>query len=313
MPLARERVELGDALDLVAEHRQAPGAVLEMRREDLDRIALGAKGAAAEVELVAPVLQLDQRAQQPLALDLLALLQGQRHAGVGLGRADAVDAGYRGHDDDVVALEQGARRRMAHAVDLLVDARGLLDVGVGARDVGFRLVIVVVADEVLDGVVGEERLELAVELGRQDLVRRQHDRRALHLRDDVRHGEGLARAGDAEQHLVLLLPPQALDQLGDRLRLVAGRLRTRRPARTAARPRAAGSGRVASQRLEQIERGQAFDGMHAAGSAPRWNREDALCRGAPPQGAAAASLGRSDDQVRPPARASIWSVLMTRS
>ena len=32
----------------------------------------------------------------------------------------------------------------------------LLDVGVGARDVGLGLVVVVVADEVLDRVVGEE-------------------------------------------------------------------------------------------------------------------------------------------------------------
>ena len=83
---------------------------------------------------------------------------------------------------DVVALEQRAGRRVAHPVDLLVDARGLLDIGVGARDVGFRLVVVVVADEILDRVVREERLELAVELRRQDLVRRQHDRRPLHLR-----------------------------------------------------------------------------------------------------------------------------------
>ena len=265
--LAGERVELGDALDLVAEHRQAPGAVLEMGREDLDRVALGAEGAAGEVELVAAVLQLDQGAQQPLALDLLALLQGQRHPGVGLGRADAVDAGDRGHDDDVVALEQGARRRVAHPVDLLVDARGLLDVGVGARDVGFRLIVVVVADEILDRVVGEERLELAVELGRQDLVRRQHDRRALHLRDDVRHGEGLARAGHAQQHLVPLLPPQALDQLDDRLRLVAGRLEL---GDQLERPPALGpldQIGIAGQRLEQVERGQAFDRMH--GVAPR--------------------------------------------
>ena len=260
--LAGERVELDDALDLVAEHGEAPGAVLQVGREDLDRIALGAEGAAGEVELVAAVLQLDQGAQQPLALDLLALLQGQGHAGIGLGRADAVDAGHRGHDHDVVALEQGAGRRVAHAVDLLVDARGLLDVGVGARDVGFRLIVVVVADEILDGIVGEERLELAVELGRQDLVRRQHDRRPLHLGDDVRHGEGLARAGHAQQHLILLLPPQALDQIDDRLRLVAGRLELgNQLERTPALGPLDQIG-IAGQRLEQVERGQAFDGMH---------------------------------------------------
>src|SRR5690349_23077517 len=63
----------------------------------------------------------------------------------------------------------------------LVHARLLLDVGVGARDVGLGLVVIVVADEIFDRVVGEEALELAVELGGQDLVRRDQDRKSTRL------------------------------------------------------------------------------------------------------------------------------------
>src|SRR5690606_34468001 len=84
------------------------------------------------------------------------------------------------------------------------------------------LVIVVVADEVLDRVVREERLELAVELGRQGLVRRHHQGRLLHLLDDVGDGVGLARAGDAEQGLLGQAALEAGHELFDRLRLVAG-------------------------------------------------------------------------------------------
>jgi hypothetical protein len=47
------------------------------------------------------------------------------------------------------------------------------------RHIGFGLVVVVVADEVLDRVVGEQRLELAVELGGQRLVVGQDQRGAL--------------------------------------------------------------------------------------------------------------------------------------
>ena len=110
---------------------------------------------------------------------------------------------------------------MPHPVDLLVHRRFLLDVGVGARDVGLGLVVVVVRDEILDRVRREEALELAVELRGQRLVRRQDQRGALRLGDDVRHRERLARAGDAEQHLVALVLPHAIDQFRDRLRLVA--------------------------------------------------------------------------------------------
>ena len=101
----------------------------------------------------------------------------------------------------------------------------LLDVGVGARDIGFGLVIVVVADEIFDRVVGEEALELAVELGGEDLVRRDDQRRPLQGLDDLGHGEGLAGAGDAEEHLArLAVLCDAFDQFADRRRLVAGRL-----------------------------------------------------------------------------------------
>ncbi len=101
----------------------------------------------------------------------------------------------------------------------------LLDVGVGPRDVGLGLVVIVVTDEKLDRVVGEEALELAVQLRGEDLVGGDHQRRALQGLDDLGHGEGLARAGDAEQHLAgFAILPDPLDQLPDRGRLVAGRL-----------------------------------------------------------------------------------------
>ena len=91
--------------------------------------------------------------------------------------AEAVDCRHRGDDDDVLALHQARRRAQPQPVDVLVDRRVLLDVRVGRRDVRFRLVVVVVRDEVLDGVVREEALELSVELRRERLVVRQHERR----------------------------------------------------------------------------------------------------------------------------------------
>ena len=219
--LAGERIELGDALDLVAEEAEAPGAVLVMGGEDVDGVALHAEHAAGKVAAGALVLQRHEVGDELALGDGLALRHGEGHRRIGLDRADAVDAGDRGDDDDVVALEQGAGGGVPHAVDLLVDRALLLDIGVGARHVGLGLVVIVVRDEVFHGVVGEEALELAVELRRQRLVGRQDQRRAVGLADDLRHGEGLAAAGDAEQHLVALVGVDALDQLEDGGGLVA--------------------------------------------------------------------------------------------
>ena len=97
----------------------------------------------------------------------------------------------------------------------------LLDVGVGPRQVGFRLVVVVVADEVLDGVGGEELLELRRELGRQRLVVGNHQRGALDPLHDAGHGEGFAAAGDAHERLMAYAVLDGLRQPVDGLGLIA--------------------------------------------------------------------------------------------
>ncbi len=238
--LAGQRVDLMDRLDLVAEQRDAPGAVFVMRREQFDRVAAHPERAAEEIVVVAPVLQFDKAGEQLGAVDPVALGERQGHLRIGLDRADAVDAGDRGDDDDIAALEDRARRRVAHPVDLLVQRRFLLDIGIGARDIGLGLVIIVIRDEILDRVLREEALHFAVELRGQGLVRGENDRRAPGALDDMRHREGLARAGDAEQHLLALAAGDPLAQFLDRLRLVAGRLEfgleLERPADIALRP-----------------------------------------------------------------------------
>ena len=214
-------IELDQALDLVAEQRETPGAVVQVGGPELDGVAAHAERAAYEVRVVPPVLKRHEIGHQLPLLDLVATLQAEGHGRVGLDRADTVDARHAGHDDDVVALDQRAGRRMAHAVDLLVDGRVLLDIGVGARDIGFRLVVVVVGDEILDRVVREEALELAIELGGERLVGGEDERRALGRLDHLGHGEGLAGAGDAKQHLVALMRVHLGHELGDGARLIA--------------------------------------------------------------------------------------------
>ena len=288
--LARQGIELGDGLDLFAEQADAPGPVLVVGGEDLQGVAAPAEGPALEGLVVAPVLLGDQVGHQLLLVDPLAHLQAEGHGGVGLDRADAVDAGDRGHDDDVVPLQDRPRGRVPHAVDLLVNRGVLLDVGVRPRHVGLGLVIVVVGDEELHGVVREEALELAVELGRQGLVGGQDQGRPLGLLDHLGHGEGLARAGDAQQHLVVLPPLKTGDELGDGGRLVACRgvfgdqpegpaalrlLRSVRPVRTPGHVR--GGGVKGEDRRGVGESGRGICGHGERLGGGRGRRQPALC------------------------------------
>ena len=138
--------------------------------------------------------------------------------------AQAVNAAHGGHHDHVMALQQSAGGGQAQPVDLLVGGGILLDIGVRVGDVRLRLVVVVVADEILHGVVWEELTELLAQLGRQRLVVGQHQRGAVHPLDDLGHGVGLARAGNALEHLLPQAVFQPGGQLFDGLGLVAGGL-----------------------------------------------------------------------------------------
>ena len=201
--LAGQRVEVLDRLDLVAEERDPVGR-LGVGGHDLQHLAAHPEGAAAEDRVVALVLHLDQLAQHLVAVDLVAELEQLHFFVVDLGRADPVDAGDRGDDDHVAAGEQRRGRGVAQAVDLVVDRGVLLDVEVLRGDVGLGLVVVVVGDEVLDRVLGEELAELVAELRGQRLVVGDHQAGPLDRRDRPRHGEGLAGPGRAEQRLEAL-------------------------------------------------------------------------------------------------------------
>ena len=164
--LARHRVDHQHLLDLVAEQLDAQRRLV-VGRVDLDRVAPDPELAPGEVHVVALVLHVDELAEERPLVDLLAGAQDDEVVLVLLGRAEAVDAGDRGDDDDVPPGQQRRGGRVAEALDLVVHRRVLLDVRVARGHVRLGLVVVVVGDEVLDPVVREEGAELAGQLGGQ--------------------------------------------------------------------------------------------------------------------------------------------------
>ena len=217
-----QRIEELQRLDLVVEQRDAHRVLGVLGRKDVEHVAADPESAALEVELRALVLHLGQAPDGVALRDPVAHRDVQDHAVVLGGVADAVDRRHRGDDHAIGALEDRLGRRQPHLLDVLVDRAVLLDVEVARGNVGLRLVVIVVGDEVLDGVVREELAELAVELRGERLVGCEHQRRPAGAGDDVGHRVGLAGARDAEQRLEREAVLEALDQLGDRLRLVAG-------------------------------------------------------------------------------------------
>jgi hypothetical protein len=220
--LAGQRVEMRDLLDLVAEERDAVRGLL-VRRLHLDDVALDTEAAAPEHRVVPHVLRVDQLAQDEVAVVLLPHLEVDHPLAPFLRGAESVDARHRGDDDHVPACEERRGGGEPETRDVVVLGRVLLDVQVGLGHVRLGLVVVVVGDEILDRVVREELAELVAELRGERLVVRDDQRRLLDLLDDPGHRRRLPGPGRAEQRLVALTGAEAVRELPDRARLVAGR------------------------------------------------------------------------------------------
>src|SRR3546814_17579014 len=107
--LASERIELDDLLDLVPEEGDAPGGVLIVRGEKLDRVAAHEERPALEGGLVAFVLEGDQLPDDHARDVRLPLGEAERHCRLGFDRPYAVKTRHSLHDTHVLALTQTAR------------------------------------------------------------------------------------------------------------------------------------------------------------------------------------------------------------
>ena len=114
---------------------------------------------------------------------------------------------------------------MPHLIDRIVHRCILGNVCIALRNIGFRLVVIVVTDEILHGVVGEKLFEFLIELTRQRLIMDQNQRGLLNLRDHIGHGKGLAGSGDTEQRLMLPASRNPGHQLIDGLALISAGLK----------------------------------------------------------------------------------------
>ncbi len=92
---------------------------------------------------------------------------------------------------------------MPQLINLVVNRGIFFNKGVGRWNVGFRLIVVVITDEIFDPVFGEEIFELLIELGRQSLIRSDHQGSTLNLGNNLGQGKSLPRTGDSEKHLFI--------------------------------------------------------------------------------------------------------------
>ena len=136
--------------------------------------------------------------------------------------AHAVDARNAAHHNHILpSRKQSTCGSESHLVNLVVDGQVLLDISVCRRHIGFRLIVVVVADVVLHSIMREELLHLAIKLSGKRLVVGKDEGRAIDIADDICDGKRLAATRYTQQSLCPDALTNAFRELLNRLRLVA--------------------------------------------------------------------------------------------
>ena len=153
--LTCDLIDLGNELYLVAKELKAQG-VLRIRRIDINHIATHAKRTARKVIVIAIVLNINQRVDKIIALERHLLIHVGSQARIVLRAADTVNARDARNHNHIAARKKRCRRLMTQHLDLFVNGRVLLDIRVALRNIRFRLIVVVVRDEVDHGIIGEK-------------------------------------------------------------------------------------------------------------------------------------------------------------
>ena len=184
--LASQRVNPRNSIDIIAEKLHSISC-FAARRKDIDHVAFDAKRTARKVDIVAMILNIHQLAQKFVLQTPFAALNSNRQIIIIRWRPQTINAADARHDNHVAPRKQSVGSGMAQAIDFFVDRRIFLDIRIARRDVSFWLVIIKVADEVMNFVVGEKLFEFTEQLGSESFVVRQNQRRHIPLSDNIRH------------------------------------------------------------------------------------------------------------------------------
>ena len=153
-----QHVNFQYAVYFVVKHFYAHGFFVVTCRNNFNHITAYAECAALKSNIIAVILNFHQLAQNSLTVNNLPRSQRKHHIVVFLRCAQAINARYTGNNNNVAAFKQRAGGRVAQFINLVVNGSVLFNISIALRNIGFRLIIIVVRYKIFNRVIREERL-----------------------------------------------------------------------------------------------------------------------------------------------------------
>ena len=224
MQLPCQGIHLGNPVDFVSEKFHPDQIVSALGRINLHTVPSHPETAAAQIHVIPVILYINQFPQNLVPFLYHTGPQGYDHIFIFIRAAQAVNTGNTGHYNNILALRKRCRSGQSQFVNLIIDGGILGNIGIRRRHIGFRLIIIVIAHEILHRILREKFLEFAVKLSGKRFIMSNNQGRLLNLLDDVRHGKCLSGTCDTQQGLELVAFLKSGNKLFNSLRLIAGGL-----------------------------------------------------------------------------------------
>ena len=112
---------------------------------------------------------------------------------------------------------------MTHFINLVIDRGVFFNKRICLSQVGFGLVIIVIADKIAYRVIGEKSFKLIVKLSREGFIMSQYQGWFLYPFDDIGDGKGFPRTCYSQKGLLAWGVAQALHQFIYGLGLISSR------------------------------------------------------------------------------------------
>ena len=153
-----QHVNFQYAVYLIVKHFYTHGFFIVTCRNNFNYITAHTKSTTLKSNVVTVILNFHQFAQNSLTVNNLPRPQRKHHIVIFLRCAQTINARHTGNNNYVTAFKQRAGGRVAQFINLIVNGSVLFNISIALRNIGFRLIIIVVRYKIFNRVIRKERL-----------------------------------------------------------------------------------------------------------------------------------------------------------
>ena len=191
------------------------------RWEDLKRITENSKHALFKIRCAPIKLKWNKMINEILEDIFLSDGQPQNTTKIFFLISNTIDTAHRSDDDDIFSGEKCLCRSMTETIDFIIDGRVLFDICIGFLDICFWLIVIVIADKIVDSILWEKFSKFLTKLSSESFIVSNYESGALDFLNNICHCEGLSRPSNTLKCLITIACFEAFYQGVYGLRLVS--------------------------------------------------------------------------------------------